>query len=95
MEVPRLGVKLDLQLPAYTTATAMRDTSCVCDLHHSAWQRQIVNPLSKVRDQTLFLMDTSWACYAEPQLERPIESLLKFEYCVGKALLHLITWFYF
>ena len=24
MEVPRLGVKLDLQLPAYTTAAAMQ-----------------------------------------------------------------------
>ena len=27
MEVPRLGVKSELQLPAYTTATAMRDLS--------------------------------------------------------------------
>ena len=26
-EVPRLGVKLELQLPAYTTATANRDLS--------------------------------------------------------------------
>ena len=25
MEVPRLGVELELQLPAYTTATAMQD----------------------------------------------------------------------
>ena len=25
VEVPRLGVKLELQLPAYTTGTAMRD----------------------------------------------------------------------
>ena len=25
MEVPRLGVQLELQLPAYTTATAMPD----------------------------------------------------------------------
>ena len=35
MEVPRLGVELELQLPAYTTATAMRDPSQVYDLHHS------------------------------------------------------------
>ena len=34
-EVPRLGVESDLQLPAYTTATAMRDLSHICDLHHS------------------------------------------------------------
>ena len=33
MEVPRLGVKLELQLPAYTTATAMSDRSHVCNLH--------------------------------------------------------------
>ena len=30
MEVPRLGVKLELQLPAYTTATAMWDVSHIC-----------------------------------------------------------------
>ena len=35
MEVPRLGVKLELQLPAYGTATATPDASCICDLHHS------------------------------------------------------------
>ena len=29
MEVPRLGVELELQLPAYTTAAAMWDPSCV------------------------------------------------------------------
>ena len=33
MEVLRLGVKLELQLPAYTTATAMQDPSCIFDLH--------------------------------------------------------------
>ena len=36
MEVPRLGVKLELQLPAYTTATATQDLSHVFDLHHSS-----------------------------------------------------------
>ena len=33
MEVPGLGVKSDLQLPAYATATATPDLSCICDLH--------------------------------------------------------------
>ena len=47
MEVPRLGVQSELQLPAYTTATAMPDLSLVCDLHHSSWQCWILNPLSK------------------------------------------------
>ena len=59
MKIPRLGVKSELQLPAYITATATRDPSCVCDLHHSSWQRRILNPLSKARDQACILMDIS------------------------------------
>ena len=50
MEVPRVGVESELQLPAYTTATAMPDPTHVCDLHHSSWQCQILNPLSKAWD---------------------------------------------
>ena len=41
-EVPRLGVKLELQLLTYTTATVMPDLSLVCDLRHSSWQCQIL-----------------------------------------------------
>ena len=36
MEVPRVGVILELQLAAYATATAMPDLSHVCDLYHTA-----------------------------------------------------------
>ena len=59
MEVPRLGVKLELQLLAY--ATAKWDLSCICHLHHSSWQRQIPDPdpLSEARDGTHVLMDIS------------------------------------
>ena len=57
MDVPRLGVQLELQLLAYATATW--DLSLVLDLHHSSWQRQILNALSEARDQTCILMDTS------------------------------------
>ena len=63
VEVPRLGVELELQLPAYTTATAMRDSSCNCNLHHSSWECQTLNPLSETRDQTHILKDTSQVCY--------------------------------
>ena len=49
MEIPRLGVTLELQLPAYTTATSTPDLRHVCDLHHSSRQRWILNPLSKAR----------------------------------------------
>ena len=36
MEVPGLGGELELQLLADATATAMRDRSSICDLHHTA-----------------------------------------------------------
>ena len=57
MEVPRVGVELELQLLACTTATATQDSSSICGLHHSSQQRQILNPLSEARDRTLTLMD--------------------------------------
>ena len=51
-----LGVELELQLLAYAPATAMPDSICVCDLHHSSWQFQILNPLSEARDRTCIIM---------------------------------------
>ena len=59
MEVPRLGVQSELQLPAYATVTATQDLSRVCDLHHSSQQHRVLNPLSKARDPTRILMDPS------------------------------------
>ena len=50
MEDPRLGVELELELQAYTTATAMRDLSHVCNSRHSSWQLGILNLLSEARD---------------------------------------------
>ena len=58
MAVPRLGVKSELYLPTYATATAMPDLSHVCNLHHSSWQPQIFNPLSEARDRTCVFMLT-------------------------------------
>ena len=59
MEVPRLEVESELQLPAYTTATAMWDPDHICYLHHNSQQQQILNPLSEARDRTCVLMDAS------------------------------------
>ena len=72
-EVPRLGVTSELQLPAYTTATAKWDLSCVCDLNQRSWQCLILNPLSKARDWTSVLMDASqvhfcWATTGTPDV---------------------------
>ena len=58
MVVPRLGVELELQLPAYSIATP--DRSRVCDLHHSSRQCWILKPPSEASDQTHVLMDTCW-----------------------------------
>ena len=58
-DVPRLGAESELHLPAYTTATAMPDLSRICDL--SFLQRWILHPLSKARERTRILMDTSQA----------------------------------
>ena len=71
MEVPRLGVESELQLPAYTTAIAMRYPSHVFDLHHSSQQRQILNPLIKARGRTHILIDTSWIRFRWAMIETP------------------------
>ena len=59
MEVPRLGVESERQLPASTTATAMPDANHICTLCHRLQQRRILNPLREARDQTLIFMDAS------------------------------------
>jgi len=63
MEVPRLRIESELDLLDYTTAIATPDLSCICDLHHSSQQCQILNPLSEARDWTYILMDTSQVHY--------------------------------
>ena len=60
IEVPRLGVTSELQLPAYTPVTAMWDRHHFCDLYCSLQQCWILNPLSEARDGPRILMDTSW-----------------------------------
>ena len=59
MQVPKLGVKLKLQLPAYTTATATPYPSCIFDLCCSLQQCQILNPLCEARDWICILVNTS------------------------------------
>ena len=51
-----IGVSSELQLPAYTTATAMWDPSRVCNPHRSSWHCRILKPLSEARDRTCDLM---------------------------------------
>ena len=72
MEVPRLGVESELQLPAYPTATATRDLNGIFDLYHSSQQHQIPNPLSKAKDWISIPMATTqirfcWVMTGTPQ----------------------------
>ena len=66
MDIPRPGVELELQLPAYATATATGNPSCSCNPHHSPWQRQITESLSKARCRTCMLRDATriYSCCA-------------------------------
>ena len=57
MEIPGPGVESELQLLAYTTATATWDVSHIHDLHHSSQQHWILKPLNKAGDWTCILMD--------------------------------------
>ena len=44
---------------AYATGIAMPDPSCICDLHRSLKQHQILNPLKESRDRIHILMDAN------------------------------------
>ena len=77
MEVPRLGVKSEPQLPAYTTATATPDLTHICNIYHSSRQPWIFNPLSEARDGTRNFMVPSWICFCCTTTGTPIYEILK------------------
>ena len=77
MEVPRRAVESELQLPAYTTATATWDSSLVCALYHSSQQHtanQILNPLSGARIKPA----SSWILVRFVTTEPLVRNFLKF-----------------
>ena len=77
MQVSRLGVESELQLPAYTTAIATWDPDNLCDLHHSSQQHRILHPLSKARDGTHNLMVPSWIHFHCTTMRTPDFCFLK------------------
>ena len=80
MEVPRLGVELELQLPAYMTATEMWDLSCVCDLHHNSHNAgSQTHWVREARDRTCILMDTRWIHFHCATTGTPSIVIFKFE----------------
>ena len=81
MEGTRLGVELELQLPVYTTATATPDPSCICELHHSSRQCQILSQTHWARPGTE--PTSSWVLggfiSATPQREFQVSGILSVE----------------
>ena len=53
---PQFRGQIGAAAGAYATAIATPDLSHICNLHHTLWQCQILNSLSKARDQTHILM---------------------------------------
>ena len=56
VEVPELGDESEQQPPAHTTAIATLNPSPILDLCCSLQQHCILNPLSKARDQTSWIL---------------------------------------
>ena len=90
MEVHSLGIKSELQLPAYTTATAMPDPSQVCNLDCSYghagslthWARLGVEPAFS---WTLVFV-THWATLGNPE---ELDFMLPFQELYTHCSLHL------
>ena len=66
------------------TATATRNPSCICDLHHSSQQCQILNWVSEAKDGTRILMDSSWVWYHWATTGTPLSVILN--------LLWVVSW---
>ena len=95
MEVPRVGVELKLQLPAYATTTAKWDPSCICDLHHSSRQCWILKPLSGAKDRTCVLMDTSQLHYHWATMGTPLPAVWIYHFILLFFNMSLMSnWFF-
>ena len=68
----RIGVTAASLYPA----TATPDPSHVFDLQHSSWQHQIINPLSKARDQTHNLKVPRWIRFCCATMGTPCTDII-------------------
>ena len=76
MEVPRLGVELELQLQAYPTTTATQDLSHVCDLTAAHCNARLLTPLGEAGIEPTFSWILVGFVTAEPQWELPENNFL-------------------
>ena len=70
----------------------VRSGAAATGLHHSSLQHQVLNPLSRARDQTRVLMDTSQVHYHWAMMETPGLSRLGFSFrkCIEAEYLRFI-----
>ena len=107
MQVPRLGVEWELQMPAYITATATRDLSCICKLQCSYgntrslahWSRLGIEPPSSwTRFCVLNLLSHSENSYTilkvtfHSQLSQNIGYVLPIIQYIPETILHPIVY---
>ena len=63
MEVSRLGLNRICSCRPTPQPQQCQIWDASCDLHYRSWQCRILNPLSKAKDWTCILVDTSWVRY--------------------------------
>ena len=87
MEVLRLGVELELELPVYTTATAPWDPSRVRNLQDTLQQCWILNPLIKTGIQPTSLQVLCWVLnlWSHNRNSSPNSSFL-FDFLLGRSM---------
>ena len=91
MEIPGLRVESELQLPAYTAATAGAGPSRICNLHCNLWQPWILNPLRRpgmepISSWILIRFLTCWATSGTPGIIFLLKKKKKIP-CHGKWML--------
>ena len=90
VEVPRLWVKLELQLLVYTTAKATQDLRCICALHHNSQQCQIPTHWVRPGIKPTFSWILVRLISNEPQWELPLLCYFIYSYslcCSWKSVI--------
>ena len=60
------------------------------NLHHSSWQRQVLNPMREARDWTCDLMDTNWVHYHWATIRTPADYIELFSYFLVLRVLYIL-----
>ena len=89
------GVLLELQLPAYDRTTETQDLTRICNLHHSSWQRWILNALSEARVRRRNLMVPSGIHFCCATTGTPCSCLFCISVCFLLPFFLFLSIFFF